>query len=302
MKTRTAKILIAGLSLVIFLMAIGVDSPVRRYLLSLVYQETITPEDLRLSYRNKQFKILLVPGHDDEYGGAEFRGLREENLNLLIAAELYRLLASDKHFIVETTREFSTGAYTTAFNNFFQTQRERILAFSQERKNIFYNFLKLGQVTRNVIVNHNFAPREVALRLNGINLWANENNVDLTLHIHVNDVGSRRYNKVAAYYGFSIYVPERQYPNSRASADLADSLVSSLQNSMQISTLPKEGSGVVEDQELLAIGSYATRNGAAVLVEYGYIYEPRWITLADRQKSAKELAERTYEGLVHYLE
>lgn len=289
------KFLIICLCLLVFIIAllVTVDNPARRYLLSLVYQETITPDDLKISYNEKRLKILIVPGHDNEDSGAEYRGTKEANLNLAIAAQLYKLLSANEHFVVSSTRDFNSGEYTKTFSDFFQSQKDQILTFRNEKKSIFDYFLKTGELASKTIVNHNFAPSEVALRLHGINLWANENDVDLTLHVHVNDYGGRKYNKYGIYHGFSIYVPESQYPNSRASKELAQSLFRDLKKSMSASDMPKEKDGVIEDQELIAIGSYASRNGAAVLIEYGYIYD---------QHSATVLAERTYDGLINYLE
>lgn len=289
------KFLIVCLCLLAFIVVllVTVDNPVRRYLLSLVYQETITPDDLKISYNEKRLKVLIVPGHDNEDSGAEYRGTKEADLNLAIAAELYKLLSADKHFIVSSTRDFNSGEYTKTFSNFFQSEKNQILTFRNEKKSIFDYFLKSGELTSKTIVNHNFAPSEVALRLSGINLWANENNIDLTLHIHVNDYGGRKYNQYGVYHGLSIYVPESQYPNSRASKELAQSLFSDLKKSIPASNMPEEKDGVIEDQELIAIGSYASRDGAAVLIEYGYIYD---------KHSPIELAERTYDGLINYLE
>jgi N-acetylmuramoyl-L-alanine amidase len=297
---RFSKMLtIVLLVLVILLLA---NNPVREYLLSLVYQEKITPEDLKTSYNERRFKILLVPGHDNQYGGAQYLGVKEADINLLVAEELSKLLSADNHFVISVTRDFDSGEYTEIFGNFFQSQRERILAFRNEKRNIFERFIKSGELKTNIIVGHNFAPSEVALRLQGVNLWSNENEVDLTLHLHANDMAGRRPNQPGLYNGFSIYVPERQFPNSRASTQLAQSLLVSLKQSMTVSNLPGESVGVIEDQELIAIGSYATRDGAAALIEYGYIYEPRFNSPSNRQQAAKEIARRTYEGLIDYLE
>lgn len=288
--------LLIGVGVLVFL----TETPPGRMLLSLVYQETITPEILKIDYQKKKFKILIVPGHDNQFSGTEYRGVKEANLNLMIARELYQLLSGDKHFSVQITRDRETGEYLPTFSNFFASERERILAFRNERKSLFDWFLKSGEIKRNVIVSHNFAPSEVALRLNGINLWANENDYDLTLHLHVNDQAGRRYNKSGGYSGFSIYVPEKQYPNSRASLELGQDLAAELESYLPVSNLPKESAGVIEDQELIAVGSFATRDGAALLVEYGYIFEPRW-NAGEQETSAKKFAELTYQGLIKYL-
>jgi N-acetylmuramoyl-L-alanine amidase len=300
MKNNWRKISVGVLLALVILLLVN-NNPVRRYLLSLVYQETITPKNLTDHYAQKDFKILVVPGHDNQYRGTEYRGVPEADINLLVASELSNLLAADNHFVVRTTRDFSTGEYVGVFKDFFQSQKDRILAFRNQKKSIFHYFINTGAVATTETVAHNFAPTEVALRLNGINLWANENQMDLTLHLHVNDLAGRIYNQPGAYSGFSIYVPEKQYPNSRASIELARSLMNELKRSIKISNLPQESQGVIEDQTLIAIGSYATREGAAVLLEYGYIYEPQFSTAVRRQQAAKELARLTYDGLIQYL-
>ncbi len=300
MKNNWRKISVVFL-LVVVVLLLANNNPVKQYLLSLVYQETITPENLADHYAKKDFKILVVPGHDNQYRGTEYRGLAEADFNLLVAAELSELLAADNHFVVRTTRDFSAGEYVEVFKDFFQSQKNRILAFRNQKKSLFRYFISTGELATNETVAHNFAPAEVALRLNGINLWANENQIDLTLHLHFNDFAGRIYNQPGAYSGFSIYAPEKQYPNYRASFGLAQSLMNELKRSMKVSNLPQESLGVVEDQTLIAIGSYATREGAAVLIEYGYIYEPQFSTAVLRQQVAKKLARLTYDGLIKYL-
>ena len=123
-------------------------------------------------------------------------------------------------------------------------------------------------------VEHNFATVDTALKLYAINKWANENNIEIVFHIHFNDYPGRKFNQIGEYTGFSIYVPEYQLPNHRASSKLAESLKNQLEKYFTKSDLPAESSALIEDQELIAVGSNASRDGVSVLVEYGYIYEP----------------------------
>lgn len=277
-----------------------IDNPARRFLVALVYQETITPEDLHDSYRERDFKILIVPGHDNYSWGAQFGATKEADLALLIAKKLQALLAANKHFQVVVSRNLDSGEYEPVFSDFFAKEWERIAAFRSEKKSLFKQLLQSGAVASRVIVGHNYAANEASLRLHGLNLWANENDVDLTLHLHVNDYAGRKSSRPGVYQGLAIYVPEKQYPNSRASLALAQSLSDSLKQVLPVSNLPEESGGIIEDQELIAVGSAATRDGAAVLIEYGYIYEPRW-GVAEHEETATQLAEQTYNGLINYL-
>ena len=68
-----------------------------------------------------------------------------------------------------------------------------------------------------------------------------------------------------------------------------------------VSNLPVEDQGIVEDQELIAIGSYNTVDAASMLIEYGYIYEPQFRAPAVRAIVLKELAFQTYLGLADFF-
>jgi len=61
--------------------------------------------------------------------------------------------------------------------------------------------------------------------------------------------------------------------------------------------LPKENSGLVESQDLIAIGAYNTLDSAGILIEYGYIYEPQFEDGKVREKTITEMAWQTYLGL-----
>src|SRR6185436_8364106 len=120
---------------------------------------------------------------------------------------------------------------------------------------------------------HNSAPPNVALRLFGINKWVNENKVDLAIHVHFNDYPRRNRSIAGEYSGFSIYVPEKQYVNSTTTLAIADSVFNRLDKYNPVSDFPKEDDGIVEEQELIAIGANDTLSAPSMLIEYGYIYE-----------------------------
>ena len=128
----------------------------------------------------------------------------------------------------------------------------------------------------NVQVEHNSVANNTSLRLYAINKWANENDVEIVFHIHFNDYPGRNLDQPGKYSGFSIYIPEYQLPNHITSSGLAKSLKNQLEKYFAKSDLPIESSILIEDQELIAVGSNASRDGISVLTEYGYIYEPQF--------------------------
>ena len=66
--------------------------------------------------------------------------------------------------------------------------------------------------------------------------------------------------------------------------------------------MPKEDTGVIEDQELIALGSNNSLDGVGMLVEYGYIYEPGIVDISIRNKILDDLAFQTYLGVMDFLE
>ena len=151
-------------------------------------------------------------------------------------------------------------------------------------------------------VNHNFARPEVALRLYGVNMWSNENDIHLNLHVHFNDYAGRPRGRSGVYSGFSIYVPEKQYPNAATSIALAGNISEQLKQINGASDLPVESAGVIEDQDLIALGAQASLRGASVLTEYGYIYQYASLHPEIRAAILEELAWQTYRGVKTYFE
>ncbi len=276
--------------------------PIPSQLLGLAWPEPVEPADLATKYANRGLRILVVPGHDNEHSGTEFGGLREADLTLAAAEQLRNYLQADGHFIVATTRDFKTGEYLPEFANYFRDEREEILSFRTQLRQKFVELVSTDEVEERTIVEHNFAPAEVGLRLYGINKWANEHDVDLVLHLHFNDYPGRRWGTAGRHNGFSVYIPERQYPNAEMSSILGAAVFNELKQVMPVSSLPLENVGLVEDQELIAIGSHGSRDGASFLVEYGYIYEPQLVDPDVRGKMLPEIAWQTYAGLKKHFD
>lgn len=248
----------------------------------------------------KKVRILIVPGHQPNAGGTDFGGIYERNVAVDIADELAALLAHNPHYEVTVAR--TKTEWNPILQNYFDTHAADIAAFRQTQKQEMKNYLDNGTLLPQVDqVYHDRASSQAALQLYGINKWANENNYDITLHLHINDDAEHRAGVAGAYDGFAVYVPNRQFSNAAASAAIGEALAARLNAYHATSTLPKENAGVVEDQQLIAVGSNNSANDAALLVEYGYIYEPQFQDPSIRALAITDYAYQTYLGLQDFF-
>jgi N-acetylmuramoyl-L-alanine amidase len=244
----------------------------------------------------QKIKILVVPGHDDEYWGTEFGSVREADITVALGQHLYNYLKTDPRFDVTISR--TQMGYTDMFKNYFETQRTNIQEFIRTHVQAFSTKVQTGQVQVADGVSHNYAKPEVAIRLYGINKWANENNIDLIIHVHVNDHGDRLGGQIGKYQGISIYVPDKQYAPAPTSMALGKAIFTELMKTNKASNMPAEAAGVIEDQDLIAIGASDTlTSAAAALVEYGYIYEPQFRNIDIRDALTRSLAYQTFTGV-----
>ncbi len=244
-------------------------------------------------------KILLVPGHDNASVGTQFKNVKEADLTLELAERLALLLNKESGFQTFVTRD--RAGYSPQFSSYFESGRTSIIAFAETQRLYMKSALESGLVSSNTGVQHNNASKEAVIKLYGINKWANENDVDLVISIHFNDQGGRQYNEPGSYSGFAIYVPEKQFSNSKASAVVARNIFERLNNFFAASDLPQESSGIVEEQELIAVGSNNSLDPAGMLIEYDYIYEPQFQYKSTREKTLTELAFQTYAGIKDFF-
>ncbi len=292
--------ILGALALFVFI-AISAPGHAGTYLAALFFPERVTPEELTQAYeRNDPIKVLIVPGHDNDSWGASFNDVREADLNMEVGEHLFQYFSTNSHFQTFISR---TGAgYTADFRSYFTEQRSRIKEFIAYFKNNFNSAVRQGLVEPNITMYHVRVSEDVVLKLYGINKWANYHDIDIIIHLHFNDY-PRRYTGVPGeHVGVSIYVPEKQLPNARVSRTLAKSVFERLTKYFPPSTLPLEAGGVVEDQELIVLGAYASLNAASLLIEYGYIYEPQFTHPFTREPLMKELAFQTYQGIRGYFE
>lgn len=284
-------------------------SDFRGWVASVFFTQSITKTELLNKYQDSfnlthptagRIKILIVPGHDDVNFGTAFGNLKEADLNLTLGKELSGFLNKDGNFQVVLVRD--DYGFNKEFSDYL-IQNEKIISdFIQDKKMTMNNFIRSGEIESVSGVIHNSVPNNIAINLYGINKWANEIGADIVLHIHFNDYPRKSRGSAGDYSGFAIYVPEKQYSNSSASRVVAESVLKQLNNLYPTSDLKKESAGVVEDQDLIAIGAYNTLDAVGLLVEYGYIYEPQFLDAEIRNLIIKDLAYQTFVGIKNFFE
>lgn len=282
---------------------IPVIGPIIRQIAGPFFAEKITPEDIKKNYQTGKVKILIVPGHDNDSYGTKYKNIKEADLNAELANNLLDYFKNEPKFETFITRG-RNGNYLDWFHNYLKNNEQAIREFRTASQKIMAEALKNGDVAENNIIYHNEAADYDSLKLYAINKWSNENNVDIVLHIHFNDYPGRNINRKGEHSGFSIYIPEKQLPNHRSSSELGTSIKKQLEKYFSKSDLPQEklSDAFIEDQELIAIGSNASRDGASVLIEYGYIYEPSLEKEDSRSAIVKELAYQTKIGFKNFFE
>ncbi len=269
------------------------------------FVQSITVSDLKTTYKkaeNKRdkVKVLLVAGHEPHYGGTEYGGLKERDLAVDLAEEIKKLLDKESEYKVVISRD--KEKWNPDLENYFVKNWETIMPWKDAYQREMVRLFNTGQVKRVTDgVLHNDAPPDVARRLYGINKWVNENGFDIVIHIHFNDYPRKKLSSPGAYKGFAIYIPEGQYSNAEATKAVAEKIHARLAKSFSPSNLPKENTGLVEDQELVAIGRHNTVDAVSLLIEYAYIYEPRLHDPALREKNIKQMALDTYLGLEDFF-
>ncbi len=272
-------------------------------LAAVFFTPSITVPELKAAYNgthptHRTLKILIVPGHEPFTGGTEYGGVTERNLTVLLANDLRDILGKNKKYEVFVTR--NQLSWHEPLVSYFKNQGEAIDSWRREKQLSMNALVASGTVTLSIPIVHGKANSDDARRLYGVQKWANEQDYDVILHIHINDYP--RKGKEKKYTGLALYVPEHQYSNADASQTLAAYMFKELNTVIGTSTLKEEKSGVVEDQELIAIGRFNTADTANVLIEYGYIYEPQYQgTNEVRDQALYTYALKTYQGLEDFF-
>lgn len=265
-------------------------------LLSFLILATLYPS---ITFAVEPIRVLIVPGHDEETWGSQYGNIKEADMNLRLATELATILKKDKRFKVFITRD-SLG-YTTEFANYFGEHKEDIISFKENAKKQTQAKVSSGSFVKTDNVPHNNVNTDTSLVLYGINKWANENKIDVVVHVHFNDYPRPSKWTKGQYKGFAMYVPEEQMVNSVESKKLAQNIFTQLKKKYVVSTYEPEQAGVITDQSLISLGSNGSLNKSvrSVLVEYGYIY--RFANSTFRHKAYKDMARLTATGLKNYF-
>lgn len=279
------------------------------------FSQGVTVAQLQQKYNevpatNRKVRILVMPGHEPHFGGAEYvvggisgdtrRVLREREMNVALTREIATLLRSNSRYEVIVPRDDEDWA--PDFLDYFRTNWLEIKAFTRSQKQQMAQFMNTGQVRKlETGVIHNRTPDDAAIRLFGINKWANENGVDLAIHVHMNDYNRKNPKVDGEYSGFTIYVPDAQYSNSSTTKAVADAVFQRLSKYSAVSDLPKESAGIVEEQDLIAIGNANSSDAPSMLIEYGYIYEGQFRDIETRSLVFKDLALQTYLGIQDFF-
>ena len=241
-------------------------------------------------------RVLIVAGHDKQYPGAEYGQIRELDLNVALGYYLYAMIETDPQMDSMISHQ-PDGTLSPWLVEYLRANSGEVEQFRRQSKAAYNEQVKSGAIEQRVHMIHNYAPSSAVPVLYAINKFANDHLVDVVLHIHFNDEPGRWKYHQGKYEGFSIYVPESQLQNASESRAFAEALAERLSRILPVSNHPLEAEGIVEDQDLIAIGSNGTRVGASILIEYGYIYEDALHDEDNRELFLKELALQTYLGL-----
>ena len=81
---------------------------------------------------NRPIRILIVPGHEPDFGGTQFDGVYERDVVVTIADKLAAYLSANKHYTVMVAR--GATAWNPALQVYFDTHEKDIVAFQQQQQ------------------------------------------------------------------------------------------------------------------------------------------------------------------------
>ncbi len=255
---------------------------------------------LSVDQKNEQVKILIVPGHEPNSGGAdEFKKIKERDLNLQLSEILQNILSKNTKLEISLARD--KNGWNKDLEKFVTTNETKIMDWAASNKKEMLARADKGEFK--IIdpdMKHNEAASNAVLFLYGTNKWIEENKIDLTIHIHFNN--NPKINGKPNYRGYSMYIPEKQYSNSSSSRIFANYLNEEIFKIQKQSNMPQEKDIIIESQELIAIGNYDTLKIPSVVVEYAYIYEPVMLSSSTRNAFIEKAASSTATAINQYIE
>ncbi|MEY2664375.1 MAG: putative peptidoglycan binding domain [Candidatus Parcubacteria bacterium] len=273
---------------------------------SAFFVPTASVETLKEKYRiattqaEKKIRLLIMPGHEPKSGGAEYRNLKEREMAVELTGYLTDFIQNNHQY--ETIVPRSNTGWSKTFDTYFSEHMGGIKAFVSKQKAAMSTHVQSGTIKKPVTeVYHADAATEAALRIYGINKWSNENNIDVAIHIHFNDYPRSKQKLPGKYTGFTMYIPDHQYSNSSTSRAIAESIKGRMSHYYATSTFEQESSGIVEDQELIAIGAENSIDAPSILIEYGYMYQTEFQDATSRSVILKDMAYQTYLGIQDFF-
>ncbi len=249
--------------------------------------------------QTKKIKVLIVPGHEPNAGGAnEFKAIKERDLNLQLSIMLKNNLL--KNIDIEVILARDENGWNSDLKNYIETNSADIMNWVAEMKDKMLSKVDAGEIDLiDPDMKHNDATSSAVLYLYGTNKWIDENNIDLVLHVHFNN--NPKINGKPNYQGYCMYIPEGQYGNALSSkifANYLDEEISKIENK---SNMPQEKDTIIPDQELIATGNYDTLKIPSVVVEYAYIYEPMMTSTSTRNAFIEKAASSTATAIEKYI-
>ncbi len=246
-----------------------------------------------------KIKILIVPGHEPNAGGAdEFKKIKERDLNLQLSEILKKDLSANPSLEVILARD--KNGWNKDLENYVETSSTTIMNWVADMKDKMFAKVDAGEMKLiNPGMKHNEATSSAVLYLYGTNKWIAENNIDLVLHVHFNS--NPKINGKPIFSGYCMYVPEKQYSNSTSSKIFANYLNEEISKIEKPSTMLQEKNIIIPDQELIATGNYDTLKIPSVAIEYAYIYEPMMLSSTTRNIFIEKSASSTATAVENYI-
>jgi N-acetylmuramoyl-L-alanine amidase len=288
-KNNTAKILIS-----ISILSFGISA-------FIVFSQMTDIKNMfaTLLYSEQKIKILIVPGHEPNAGGAdEFKKIKERDLNLQLSILLKDSLSKNTN--IEAIMARDENGWNTDLENYVMTNSITIMNWVADMKAKMLAKVDTGEVKLlDPNMKHNPATSSAVLYLYGTNKWIEKNNIDLVLHVHFNN--NPKINGKPNFSGYCMYIPEKQYSNSSSSRIFANYINQEISKIEKPSDMKQEKDLIIEDQQLIATGVYNTLKIPSVAIEYAYIYEPMMLSSSTRNIYIEKAASSTATAINNYI-
>lgn len=247
---------------------------------------------------NKKIRVLIVPGHEPNAGGTNYKNIYERDLNLQLSEIIKNDLSANPNIEVFLARD--NNGWNTDLQNYITASSTAIMNWVVNMKKEMLSKIKLGEIkTVDLDRKYTEANYRATLYLYGTNKWANENNIDLVLNVHFNN--NKMYLGSTKYGGYCMYIPDSQYGNASSSRILANYLSNEISKIENKSNIFQEKDTIIEDQQLIAIGNYDTLKIPSVVIEYAYIFEPMMLSSSTRNNFLKNAASSTATAIQNYI-